>query len=529
MKKKLNLSQSVPAHLIFTLLSLIATVFFYSFNLWWVFINITVNLQHFCEILLTFMALNTALMGALSCIRINEFKKGEAPIYKGKLHKILFTVSAIISFIIFAFVFGYGISLFFGENSGVLSLKIADTLSKVIPLVTLISLAIFYPASGCKTKKVVASIVVIASSLWIINDFVPLATYEITSNPIVIDTSENYSVVFSTSHYGTGYVEYTYEGKDYKVFDHTAGRLNSDSRIHSVEVPYEHLRNNNYKIGSTRVVDEFSYGSRLGKTVVSEEYTLTYNASDNQTWLVISDWHTMLDKASDAVNYLGDYDSVILLGDSAPGVDYEKDVIKNTIQFAGEISGGTKPVIYVRGNHETRGSYANDLPRVLGLDELYYTLDVGPYSFVVLDSGEDKVDSHPEYGGLTAYGSYRADMIEWLKTAEATNDKVITLSHSWNISDVEEELSIIGWNEIDRIGTRLIMAGHYHQCRLLTTENEGAESKLLSAHPGIIGYIDGGKSGENYIASKLTLSADGFSLEAVNNFGENVFSDSFEW
>ena len=530
MKKKSRLSQSIATPFVFTALSLIATIFFRCFDLWWVFIEQTVGIKHFCEGLLTFAALNTVIMGTLSYIRIHAVKKGDTPIYQGKAYKIILVLCSIVSFALFAFVVGYSVSLFLDENSGVIRLKLAENISKALPLVIGISLALYYPAVCSKAKKVIGAIVVIGCALWAINSFYPLDDYKITSDPVVIDTSEEYSVVFSTSDYGTGYVEYTYEGENYKVYDHTAGRLNSDCKIHNIQVPYEHLRNNSYTVGSTRVIDDFSYGSRLGKNVVSQEYTLTYNDSDDQSYLVISDWHTYLDKAYTAIDYLGDYDSVILLGDSAPGVDYEDDVIKNTVQFAGVVSGGSKPVIYVRGNHETRGSYANDLPRVLGLDELYYITEVGPYSFIVLDSGEDKEDSHPEYGGLTDYGSYRADMIEWLKTAETENEKVIALSHAWQISQVEEEFSLTGWNEIDRIGARLILSGHTHQCRFLNADAEGKEGEILSAHPDIIGYMDGGKNGDEvYIASMLTLSEDGFEIKAVNNLGEEIQSESFQW
>lgn len=530
MNKKTKIFHTITAPLVFTALSLIATIFFRCFDLWWVFIDHTVGINHFCEGLLTFAALNTIFMGALSYIRIYTVKKDGSPLYQGKAYKIILTLSSIISFALFAFVVGYSFSLFLDENSEVIRLKLAENITKSLPLVIGISLAIYYPAMCCKAKRVVAAMVLIASALWIVNNFYPLDNYKITSDPIVIDTSEEYSVVFSTSDYGTGYVEYTYEGKDYKVYDHTAGRLNSDCKIHNIQIPYEHLRNNSYTVGSTRVINEFSYGSRLGKSVVSQEYTLTYNDSENQTYLVISDWHTMLDEAYSAISYLGEYDSVILLGDSVPGVDYEENVIKNTIEFAGVVSGGNKPVIYVRGNHETRGSYANDLPRVLGLDELYYITEVGPYSFIVLDSGEDKEDSHHEYGGLTDYGSYRADMIEWLKTAETKNNKVIALSHAWQISQVEDDLSLAGWNEIDRIGARLMISGHSHQCRFLSSDAEGEEGEIFSAHPNIIGYMDGGKNSAGvYIASMLTLSEDGFTIDAVNNFGERIANESFQW
>jgi predicted phosphodiesterase len=472
--------------------------------------------------LLIFIVLNSIFMGALFYLRLNK------P-YTKKVLGILYGVSALLSVILFGLSVGTVISLFFDENSGTIRNALAENLSKSIPIIAVTFLIAVYPHIRTKAKKLIAVFMLLCSAIWVINDFAPITPYKITSDPMVIDTGKDYSVVFSTNDYGTGYVEYTYEGKDYKVTDHTTGRLDCDSLIHSIQVPYEHLKNNTYKVGSTRVVEEFGYGSRLGAEVVSEEYTFTCNESDNQTYLVISDWHTLLDEAYTAIDYLGEYDAVILLGDAVPNVDYEKDVVKNIAEFGGKVSGGTMPVIYVRGNHETRGDYANNLPTALGLDVLYYTTDVGPYSFIVLDSGEDKEDSHREYGGLTDYGSYRAEMVEWLRTAEATNDKVIALSHAWEISQVEEELSLAAWNEIDRIGARLMISGHTHTCEILTPERSERANTIFTAHPDIIGFIDGGKVGENYIASKLTLTQEGFTVESVNNLGEEILKESFTW
>lgn len=185
-------------------------------------------------------------------------------------------------------------------------------------------------------------------------------------------------------------------------------------------------------------------------------------------------------------------------------------------------------MLYVRGNHETRGAYAKDLPVALGIEQFYYTTDIGPYSFIVLDSGEDKDDSHIEYGGMTDYNTYRADMIDWLKGTEVKNDKVIALSHSWEISEVEEELSLSGWAELDRLGTRAFLSGHEHQCRFIG-DREGKEKELNEKYPDIIGYVDGGKVGEAYVANLLTLNENGFKIYAIDNNG-NVFTDEkFEW
>lgn len=80
---------------------------------------------------------------------------------------------------------------------------------------------------------------------------------------------------------------------------------------------------------------------------------------------------------------------------------------KNLVGFGGDISGGEKPVIYVRGNHETRGAFASELPEYLGLESLYYFTRYGDYSFLVLNSNEDKEDTHEEYGSMNDYSLYR--------------------------------------------------------------------------------------------------------------------------
>ncbi len=524
MKNFINKLKSLPALATLLVFSVVAVILFNSSKPVWVFMGTTVGFQAFPKLLLGLFILIAIILTVLTALKVY---KGISATDK-KAYRVTLVISAVLSLVAFIYSVAFAIGQVIGESREVFLLYLKETLWVSSAIIIICFMAVFFPALSCKAKKAVSALALAFAVIVSLCNFVPLTPYKITSTPMVVDTGDGYSVVFSTSGYGTGYIEYTYEGKDYKVYDRTGGRLNADSKIHSMSVPYEHLRNNSYKVGSVRVIEQYSYGSRLGKEVVSEEYTLSYKGTDDQTWLVISDWHTMLGEAYDAIGYLGDYDSVILLGDSTPGVDFEEQVVTNTVQFGGKVSGGTKPVLYVRGNHETRGAYAGKLMTSLGLDSFYYTSDIGPYSFIILDSGEDKDDSHIEYGGMTDYNTSRAEMIEWLKGTELESEKVITLSHAWQISDVEEDLSLAGWDEIDRLGTRLIISGHTHQCRLIGEGSE-EEQKIFSAHPDIIGYMDGGKSGKVYTASKMTLSEEGFDLIAYNNLGEKVFEDSFKW
>ena len=524
MTRKKKLLDSAAALSVLLALTVIGAILFRASRSNWVFIGTTVGFNAFPVTILGLMAICAVILGILLKLKLDS--KGFC---LTKAYRIIFSVTAVISTVLFIFGLIYSIGLAISESGEVFNLHLKQTLKEGALLLAVPFFTLFYPRLSCKAKKIIAALSIAFVLFFGINAYYPLNAYRITSEPLVIDNGKEYSIVFSTNDYGTAWAEYTYEGKDYKIFDNTGGRLNSDSKIHSISVPYEHLRNNSYKLGSTRVIEEFSYGSRRGKTVTTNKYTFICNTSENQTWLVISDWHTMLDKAYDAIDNLkSDYNGVILLGDASPGVDFEDQVITNTVQFGGQVSKGAMPVLYVRGNHETRGSYAKDLPTSLGIEQFYYTSDIGHYSFVVLDSGEDKDDSHIEYGGMNDYNTYRADMIEWLKDVKPKNKKVIALSHSWKLSDVEQELSQAGWSELDRLGTKLLLSGHEHQCRFLG-EREGYEAEVKAKYPDIIGYVDGGKRSDGYIASLLTLNENGFEIKATDNSGNEIINESFTW
>lgn len=523
-KDKFFSSSRIPS--LFLALTVIAAILFRASKSNWVFINTTLGIENLSIMLITLMVTLCVILAVLSLI--NKHSKAKS-ISKNIAYRILTAVTIILSAISVIFAFAYSTGLALSESTEVFFLDLFTTVKQGALLIIVPFFTLFFPSFNCKRKKAITAVMLVITVIFGINSFFPLTSYKITSKPMVIDNGKGYSIVFSTNDEGTAYIEYTFDGKEYKVFDNTEGRLNSDKKIHSVAVPYEHLRNNTYKVSSTRVIEEFSYGSRTGKTVTSDEYKLEYNDSDDQTWLVISDWHTMLDTAYTAIDKLeSDYDGVILLGDASPGVDYEQQVVTNTVEFGGEVSRGTKPVLYVRGNHETRGAYAKDLPAALDIESFYYTADIGPYSFVVLDSGEDKDDSHIEYGGMNYYNTHRADMIEWLKDVEVKNDKIIALSHAWQISSVEPELSAEGWQQLDKLGVRLLLSGHEHRSAFIGDRND-REKEVKEMHPDIIGYIDGGKSNKNYTASLLTLNEKGFEIRAVDNNGTEVIKEAFKW
>lgn len=366
--------------------------------------------------------------------------------------------------------------------------------------------------AACKRGIAIALTCVLALSA--VLTLFPCYTYKFLSDPMVIDNGESYSVVFATNDTGTGFAEYTYQGKAYKVYDEAAGRL-KNSTIHTVEIPKAHLNGNSYRVGSTRVIEERSYGGRSGKSLLSKDYAFTVPSGEQQTYLTVSDWHMHTKEAYKAIANVGEYDGVILLGDAVPGLECEKEIADHIVTFGGAVSHGVMPILYVRGNHETRGPFASALPGYLGMDSFFYTTDYGDYHFLLLDSGEDKQDSHPEYGGMVNYDAYRANMVEWLEGLEKSEKKTITLVHDSDLC-VEDDLRARAEAQLGMLDATEIISGHYHVCKF---EQEN----------GFNIYTDGGFHKNEYIASKLTLTKENYRLSAWNDKGEQVFDKEIAW
>lgn len=414
--------------------------------------------------------------------------------------------------------------------------------------------SLFFPAvKGKKPRVVIACVAVTLGVLGLLFTLYPPVHYEFLAAPMVIDDGDGYSVVFATSAPGTGYIEYEYEGEEYRVYDSSAGRIKGDSTIHHIRVPYEHLDNNDYRVGSMRVLEVYGYGGRNGRTITSETYTFTPVTGEEQDYLCISDWHIRMSRAHDAVKYVGDYDAVLYMGDASPGLEWEEEAAEYIVKFGGELSGGEKPVVYLRGNHETRGAYASKLTDALGMESLYYEVRMGDYRFIVLDCGEDKHDDHPEYGSLADYEAYRVEMADWLDTLEPDGSKTVVLCHAPSVALIEGKYVDVGEDELreriftklEELGASVLISGHLHECYL--NLNDGREEMIgeLYINPdgytyeedpttnvgGIPVYVDGGyvHRRDLFVASKVTLSPDGIALLAFSEHGDKVFEYTLGW
>jgi predicted phosphodiesterase len=249
----------------------------------------------------------------------------------------------------------------------------------------------------------------------------------INHGPILQAPSETaMTVSWATTRPALSWVEYQPEGLDRWLTNYPArhGLVEALHTFHNVQLT--DLKPGTtyiYRAASREINDYKAYSVKFGATVVSRDFRLTTldRAKSEFTFVVVSDRHEQVDVLHDSWKSV-DWQSVdlaLLNGDMVHACNGLDQMLRMVMDPCVEHFASTKPLIYARGNHETRGFLARSLleyfPTRSG--RFYYTLRHGPVMFLVLDCGEDKRDDDVEYYGLTAFRPYMEEQARWLEKA----------------------------------------------------------------------------------------------------------------
>lgn len=220
-----------------------------------------------------------------------------------------------------------------------------------------------------------------------------------------------------------GWVEYSGQRKQTFRF----GQNDADSCLHRVTLknlpPGASIT---YRVVSrdTRAIEPYS--ARLGPERVSAPHTFTVpNPNAEQlSFLLFSDVHERFELLPDLMKAANTKPALVVLnGDTLFQAMSEYQTLRflRTVseQFAGEI-----PFAFVRGNHDSAGPFARQLPRYVGFGNGSFVdaVRMGPAALLFLDIGDPTFDKTGDYAQLVdeeGWNQEQAGLIEQLTDSEA--------------------------------------------------------------------------------------------------------------
>jgi acid phosphatase type 7 len=213
-----------------------------------------------------------------------------------------------------------------------------------------------------------------------------------------------------------------FNGKKRFIRNSHDGIIDGGATLHKVKI--EGLEPGNtysYKISSVPVLNYQAYKIYYGDTLPgkSETFSTPSLIKGKVSFYVMNDVHGLSGKMASYLKNgdINEQDLVFFNGDMIDFLQNSDQLFAAFIDTASKYFAANKQFIYVRGNHETRGSSARELKSYFEYkdESFYYSFDRGPVHFIVLDCGEDKPDDNLYYYGLADYDSYRLKELEWLK------------------------------------------------------------------------------------------------------------------
>lgn len=287
-------------------------------------------------------------------------------------------------------------------------------------------------------NKLLTTILCLLSSLMAVAQDI-----KITHGPYLCDmTSDGVTIVWTTNKPALSWVEIApdndksfYAAEHPKHFETIAGRKLADKTLHRVRITNLEVGTNyRYRIFSKEVLEMKSnnnvvYGKTIASNVFKKKPFLfrTYPASgENCSFLVFNDIHgrsDLITNWSKDVDF-GKIDFVVFNGDMSNSTESEEQIFNDYIDVSVKAFASETPIMFNRGNHETRGMFSDKLMDYFPTRDgnFYQLYKVGSVCFLVLDCGEDKPDSDIEYGGLADYDKYREEEAKWLNKIVESDD-----------------------------------------------------------------------------------------------------------
>lgn len=356
-------------------------------------------------------------------------------------------------------------------------------------------------------------------------------------HPVVFAVGNDYQILFRAKAEGLAAVEIG----GIRYSDTFCGVVRSRSLIHRVTVPADILNAaGSYTVLFAPLTKRVSYFNKPEETE-KQTYRFFPVPQENARFSLLCDTHCNVDAPVRSALAGGRPDALLLGGDIGDAADTEEQIL-TIYRLAHEITAGEIPVVYARGNHDTRGALAETLGNYVGTRNglTYFTFRLGSVWGIVLDGGEDKKDDCPEYGGVADYPAFRRAQTAYLQsliaqkepeyTACGIRHRILLCHMPFTLAD-EDYIAVAGadyadWiRELNRMSIDLALFGHVHALsRHAAGEGSGT---VIPVFPAIVAAARSDHPDKfyspqtnEYTGTHLSFSQDGILAQFVNSRGE---------
>lgn len=316
-------------------------------------------------------------------------------------------------------------------------------------------------------------------------------------------------------------------------YDHANGVLRSKCRVHHMTVPASVLdAAGSYVICERRILHRKAYGSKPDPVVETAIPFYPVSQKEPRAYM-IADAHNRVAEPIRAAKTFGNFDFLIFNGDVPDSGDTIRSLM-TVFMINDKLTGGTKPLLFTRGNHELRGKFAEEYAQFVPSDngKFFYPFRLGCVSGVLLDCGEDKPDDHPEYGGTICCRHFRQAQTQFLESlspdTEARTRLVIV--HSPFTTQYKEPFNIeedtfARWSQLLRQNVRpdVMLCGHLHSFGVYPA---GSAFDHLG-QPCTV--VVGSKPGSGYfVGAGFTFRADATGVAFTDSDGKTLQTQTIE-
>lgn len=360
---------------------------------------------------------------------------------------------------------------------------------------------------------------------------------EFATTPIVYAVKDVYQILVPVTRETVMWVRVG----DRNFYDDSNGILRSASSTHKMTVPAKLLDAEKKYTVCYRVINQRKpYFTDAGEVLYYESDFRPIESTPVHIYH-IADAHNKVAQPVAAGSYFGDKLDMLILNGDIPNHSGDIKYFTTIHEIASNLTGGEIPVIFSRGNHDTRGIYAEKIEDHTPTDNgrSYYTFRIGHIWGMVLDCGEDKPDDNEEYGHTICCEDFRRRETEFIKDviknsraeyeAEGVKNRLI-ISHVPFTEkftppfDIEEDV-YTEWCRLlsEHIKPQIMICGHIHKAYI---SHIGSEKDDKGQPCPVIVASKTQKTEGPFFGGAITLLEDSCNVKVTGDEGEILFDEN---